>query len=152
MASFFILKCDLGWEAKRVPMKYSCWLDSLLVVQCQFQRAVPASSQQGESPDGGNCHLQLWGQQPYLQCLFCVLFALEDTLCMPPPRTHPIPTEQFHVRALVFWATSICCCSKTSAEAQSVVHRLAAVESLGSLLEMEDLGLRPRPTETESAF
>lgn len=35
---------------------------------------------------------------------------------------------------------------------QSVVHGSAASESLGSLLERQDLGLYPRPTKTDSLF
>lgn len=35
---------------------------------------------------------------------------------------------------------------------QSVVHESAALESLGSLLEREDLGPHPRPTKTDSGF
>lgn len=35
---------------------------------------------------------------------------------------------------------------------QSVVHGSAALKSLGSLLERQDLGLHPRPTKTESVF
>ena len=35
---------------------------------------------------------------------------------------------------------------------QSVVHGSAALESLGSLLERQDLGLHPRPTKTDSGF
>lgn len=35
---------------------------------------------------------------------------------------------------------------------QSVIHGSAALESLGSLLERQDLGLYPRPTKTDSLF
>lgn len=154
MASFFILKCDLSCDAKRVPIaKESCRHGSPLVVQCQFPLAVPGSSQQGGSPKGGNSYLQVWVSS-LTHRVSSTSFGFLKTLCAPHP--HPVHTP---FRQSTFTSERWSFEQFPSVAVPSPPLKLKVWSTdwrrgriIWELVRNEELGPSPRPTETESAF
>lgn len=92
------------------------------------------------------------GQQPHTQSLFYVLWALEDTLCAPPPVHTPFRQTAFTSERWSFEQFPSVAVPSPPLKLKVWSTDWWRGRIIWELVRNEELGPSPRPTETKSAF